>query len=141
MTRSPGRLLAVALAAAMLSLVGCGWFAGGPQLDGTSWRLTGWSAGSLDPAAYPIGAQFADGRIGGQAPVNSYGGSYKASADGRFTTKDIVMTMMAGPEPAMRAEEAYFALLGKARGYALDRDRLALLDAGGHELLVFGPRP
>jgi heat shock protein HslJ len=44
---------------------------------------------------------------------------------------------MAGPEPAMRAEGAYLTLLGQARSYRVEADRLTLFDAGGNESLFF----
>jgi heat shock protein HslJ len=134
--------LAVSLTAAVFSLAGCSsTFGGGAQLDGTRWLLTGWSVSSLDPVDFAITAQFEDGQIGGHAPVNSYGGSYRASSGGVFSTKDVARTLMAGPEPAMRAEDAYFELLEKAERYVLDGDQLTLVDARGNQLLVFGPRP
>ena len=50
------------------------------------------------------------------------------------------MTEMAGPEPAMRAEQIYLTLLAQARKYDRTAGRLVLLDANGNELLVFTAR-
>jgi len=107
------------------------------SLGGTSWRLAGWSVSSLNPADFDITAKFADGTISGRAAVNSYGGPYSASADGAFATGALMMTEMAGPEPAMRAERIYLDLLAQARRFRIAGDVLTLLDGNRNELLIF----
>ncbi len=44
---------------------------------------------------------------------------------------------MAGPEPAMRAEQAYLTLLGQVGSYKMADGRLTLYDAGGNESLLY----
>lgn len=135
MTRTMKNLAAcVLLMAASLTLTGCG---SGRSLEGTSWRLVEWSVSSVDPAQVTITAEFADGGIAGAGGVNSYSGPYTAGPGGAFKTGAITSTLMAGPEPAMRAETAYFALLGKATSYEVEGDTLTLFDAGANESLVF----
>ena len=133
--------LAVPLVAAALGVAGCGSDGGdsgsAPSLEGTSWRLTGWSASSLDPADFTITAQFADGKIGGKSAVNTYGGSYEAGEDGSFSVGDLASTMMAGPEPDMRAETIYLQLLAEAKSYAVEGETLTLSDANGNESLIY----
>ena len=63
-------LLAVALSAANV-VIGCG-SESSPSLEGTSWKLTGWSVSSQDPNDFTITAAFKDGRIGGTSAVNTY---------------------------------------------------------------------
>lgn len=109
---------------------------GGGGLDGSSWTLVAWSASSADPAAFTITVEFDDGMIGGQAPVNSYGGGYSARGDGRIEIREIASTLMAGPEPAMRAEALYFELLGQVDRWRADGDTLTLSE-GRAERLVF----
>ena len=137
-------LLTVALAAAVAA--GCGSSSGGSggggsapaaSLAGTSWKLTGWSASSLDPIDFTITAEFKDGRIGGTSAVNQYGGPYTAGDDGSFSTGELVSTMMAGPEPDMRAEQAYLKLLPQAKKFTVDGKTLTLSDASGNELLIY----
>ena len=111
---------------------------GDGALAGTSWRLSGWSASSLDPADFTINATFDDREIGGTSAVNQYGGTYTAKA-GNFSTGALSMTEMAGPEPAMRAEQIYLTLLAQARRYERTAGGLVLRDANGNELLVFTP--
>lgn len=135
--------------AAIAFAAGCGASSGGSSggqtppapsgaaLDGTSWRLSSWTLSSLDPADFTITAEFADGRIGGKSAVNSYGGSYTTGSDGSFSVGQLVSTQMAGPEPAMRAEQAYVALLGKAASYRVSGGTLTLFDSDGNESLGF----
>lgn len=127
-----GSLVALALAS-----LGCAAAGGDVKLDGTSWTLNGWSASSLDPAEFDITAAFEEGRISGRSGVNSYGGSYEIASGGSFEVGEIASTLMAGPEPAMRAETIYHELLKQARKYAVDGDTLTLSDANGNQLLIF----
>ena len=136
-------LLVVALAAVA---AGCGSSSGGSggggstsaaSLAGTSWKLTGWSVSSQDPNDFTISAEFKDGRIGGTSAVNQYGGPYTAGDDGSFSVGELVSTMMAGPEPDMRAEQTYLKLLAEAKKFKLDGETLTLSDANGNELLIY----
>ena len=106
-------------------------------LDGTSWRLAGWSERSIDPREFTITAQFDEGRISGTSAVNSYGGEYSTGTGGAFSVGVVAQTLMAGPEPAMEAEDAYHKLLSGAGSYRLDGTTLTLFDADGSESLVF----
>ena len=137
-------LLGVALAAAVVA--GCGSSSGGAggggstsaaSLAGTSWKLTGWSVSSQDPNDFTITAEFQDGRIGGKSAVNQYGGPYTAGDDGSFSVGELVSTMMAGPEPDMRAEQAYLKLLAEAKQFKVDGGTLTLSDANGNESLIY----
>ena len=109
----------------------------GSLLEGTAWRLEGWSVSSLYPGDFEITAAFKDGQISGKAAVNSYSGPYTAGSTGDFSVGALSRTEMAGPEPAMRAESIYFELLEQARSYRQSGDQLSLLDANGNELLIF----
>ncbi len=132
------RLLLLLLIAGFAGCDDGGSSGGGGALAGTNWRLSGWSASSLDPADFTITATFDDREIGGTSAVNQYGGTYTAKA-GSFSTGALSMTEMAGPEPAMRAEQIYLALLAQARTYDRTAGSLVLRDANGNELLVFTP--
>ena len=48
--------------------------------------------------------------------------------------------MMAGPEPDMRAEQAYLTLLSEAKSYELKGGGLTLFDENGNESLIFETR-
>ncbi len=133
----PRKAVAVLAAVAVvmvLAVSGCG---GRGNLDGTSWRLTGWSLSSLDPNTFTITADFASGQISGKSAVNSYSGSYTAGPGSAFSVGELTSTLMAGPEPEMRAEQAYTTLLRQAKSYTLKGGTLTLSDANGNESLIF----
>ena len=129
-------LIGLLLACALLTvLAGCS--SSGSSLDGTRWRLTGWTLSSLDPADLTITAQFSAGKISGNGGVNSYSGPYTTGSGAAFLAGPFASTQMAGPEPAMRGESAYFTLLGLARSYKVVDSTLTLYDKGGNESLIF----
>ncbi len=82
----------------------------------------------------------ADGRIGGSAGCNLYGGSWTSDGDS-FTIGQVYSTEMycMEPEGVMDQESAYFVLLGQVAGYVLSSERLVLTDSSGNPLLVFSP--
>jgi heat shock protein HslJ len=138
--RSTLVLLLAALISAMVivTVAACGTSGGGGHaLDGTSWRLTGWTLDSLAPADFTITAAFAGGRISGTSAVNTYDGSYTTTSSGGFSVGQLAATEMAGPKPAMRAEGAYLKLLAQASSYKLAGGALTLLDANGNDSLIF----
>lgn len=135
---SVGAVVLLALAALLVTPQGRALLGlGTHQLDGTSWRLSGWAAAELDPGDFTITASFAQGRISGRSAVNSYSGPYRAASDGSFSASDLAMTEMAGPEPAMRAESLYIGLLTESTSYRLEGEKLALFDADDRTTLVF----
>ena len=138
MIRNPfySAVLAVLLiGTSLLVLEGCS--ADRNPVDGTEWKLAGWSLNSLDPADFTITAKFTKEYISGSSGVNTYSGPYKLGARGAFSVGQIAGTLMAGPEPAMRAEGAYLTLLGQASSYKVVNSELILYDKGGNELLIF----
>ncbi len=133
----PSKTLAAVLliAVSLVALAGC--LHDGSPLDGTYWRLTEWTLSSLNPVDFTIMAQFADGQISGNSGVNTYGGPCKLGRGAAFSVGPLACTEMAGPEPAMRAEAAYLALLGQAKSYKMADRKLTLYDKGGNESLIF----
>ena len=123
------------VAVSLTALAGCSH--NRSPLDGTSWRLTDWTLGSLNPADFAITAQFAGGQISGHSGVNTYGGPYKLGRSDAFSAGPLVCTEMAGPEPAMRAEAAYLELLGQAASYRVVDATLTLFDESGNGSLIF----
>ncbi len=99
--------------------------------------MTGWSVGSQDPNDFTITAEFKEGRIGGTSAVNQYGCPYTTGDDGSFSVGELASTMMAGPEPDMRAEQTYLLLPAEANRFAVDGTTLTLLDASGKESLIY----
>ena len=136
MVRS-ARMLATALlfTVALSALAGCSRV--DSPLEGTRWRLSEWTLSSLDPTEFKITAQFADGKISGSSAVNTYSGPYRVGPSSAFSAGPLASTEMAGPEPAMRAEQAYLTLLGQVGSYRMADGRLTLYDAGGNESLLY----
>ena len=109
----------------------------GTPLEGTKWRLVGWTISSIDPADVTITAKFSQDKLSGNSGVNSYSGSYKLGPGDAFSGGPFAGTLMAGPEPAMRAESAYLKLLSQAKSYTVSHGTLTLHDEGGNESLTF----
>ena len=123
------------LIAIIAGVVGCS--PAGARLEGTGWRLTAWSASSLDPLDFKITAVFSGGQISGASVINSYSGPYTSGPGTAFSAGPLTSTLIAGPEPAMRAEVIYAELLGEARSCKVEGTTLTLFDANGNQSLVF----
>ena len=108
-------------------------------LEGTSWKLSAWSASSLDPAGFDITAAFADGQISGRSAVNSYSGPCSAAPNGAFSVGALASTLMAGDGNSMQAESLYHSLLAQATAWRRDGSQL-VLSAGAADLLIFTPQ-
>lgn len=135
-------MLVGAVCAGLVGAFGCGDSSAdgaAGALENTRWKLAAWSASSLDPADFDITAEFADGRIGGRAAVNSYGGDYSAAANGGFSVGALAMTEMAGEPAAMQAESLYLSLLAQADRWHVAQAQL-VLSAAAQDLLIFQPR-
>lgn len=120
----------IALTVALLSLVACGpeevgssGFEGGPG-GPSEWLLVD---GVPTVEGYPITLRLEDGRVGGVAACNNYGGD-AVVADGRFEVGDLVVTGMGCPEPGVHDSEAAYAetLLAVER-YEFQDGQLVLL--------------
>jgi heat shock protein HslJ len=133
----PARMLAAVLLFVVAFSAPYGCARVDSPLDGTRWRLSEWTLNSLDPTALKITAEFGDGRISGSSGVNTYGGPYRVGPRSAFSAGPLASTEMAGPEPAMRAEQAYLTLLGQVGSYKMTDGSLTLYDAGGNESLIF----
>jgi len=129
--------LIVVTSIAFLALAGCA-APSAPSLEGSQWRLSEWTLSSLAAGDFNITAAFANGQLSGRSGVNTYSGPVTLGADGAFVVGRLRSTLMAGTEPAMRAESAYLTLLGQARIWKIANGKLTLYDAGGNESLIFG---
>lgn len=114
--------------------------ASGGNLAGTRWKLAAWPAGQPVQPQITITADFSESQISGTSAVNSYGGTYTATANGRFSVGQLQSTLMGGPEEAMRAEARYLELLQQARKYAVTGATLRLRDGSDQDILVFSAR-
>lgn len=76
----------------------------------------------------------AGGRVFGSGGVNRFSGALDAEAlnAGRFEVSEIVSTKMAGPEPAMRDEARFIAMLDRVTHWQIEEEYgLVLLDESG----------
>lgn len=134
----------IVLSAAVLASSACGTGDAGTEstvrLDG-AWQLvsgTGPDGRIEAPGGHPITATFEDGKVGGRAACNSYGGSVRLT-DGRFELDELSATEMACEPAAMAAEAAYLqALLAADR---VRREPARLILTGPATELVFAPVP
>jgi heat shock protein HslJ len=73
--------------------------------------------------------------IGGNGGVNAYGGKYEADG-GKLTVRDIVSTLMAGPEPLMNQEAAFFNILESAQSFDIEGQELTITGTEGVLILA-----
>ena len=114
---------------------------GGDLRLGKPWYLVGGTLEHQTPTQVTL--TFDAERLAGQAPVNSYTASCTATPTGGLTPGPIATTRMAGPEPEMKAESEYLALLGTVNGYTTVEAGELYLFAGDMNVLVYSvtPRP
>ncbi|HEX2187984.1 MAG TPA: META domain-containing protein [Longimicrobiaceae bacterium] len=102
-------------------------------LPGGTWSLVQAAAagGDVSTPRARLTARFtADGRVGGRAGPNHYGGEYTAGGAGEIALAGLVTTLIGGPE----AEEAgeYLERMSRARSFEVTPGELRLhLPDGG----------
>lgn len=111
-----------------------------------SWHLAEMSGAEALPAdARPVTLTVTDAaeqNVTGRSFVNQYGGTLALGADGRVATPPVFYTTkMAGPEPLMALEQAYFERWEAAARMEVRGGALVVLDAGGAVLLRFTRQP
>ncbi|MBK9125005.1 MAG: META domain-containing protein [Chloroflexi bacterium] len=105
-----------------------------PSLSDTAWTLV-----SIDGQAVLDGTEITltfdeDGRAGGSAGCNSYGGEYTLDGDS-LTFGSLFSTMMACEESIMQQESAYLAALQSATGVEWANGQLVITYGEGQELV------
>ena len=112
-------------------------------LIGTDWVLDGYrtdgDAISSVIAGTKVTVMFADdGKIGGNAGCNLYGGGYTLNGTNLSVSSVFSTLMYCGePEGTMEQEGKYLGLLENVSSYRVDGNRLTLTDAAGMDLLFF----
>jgi len=135
----------LAMVALALACAGCGAGPGGgdaaPSPYG-EWRLVGGTgpAGAVEPLdTHPVTLVVEDGRVGGTAACNSYGGSARIDGE-RLEVRDLAQTEMAcDPPEVMELEAAYLQALGRADSIGREGDELVV--SGPSVELRFEPVP
>lgn len=108
--------------------------AGGDELAGTSWVLTGGPLALDDAAGGTITLEFADTELSGNSAVNTYFGGYTSSANGSLQIGTLGSTEMAGDPAAMALEQEYLVALQSVFGYTVADGTLTLVGAADQVL-------
>ena len=121
----------------VLVLAGCSQAASVNDLEGTSWTVTEMGGTPLVEGT-SITAQFADGKIGGSAGCNSYGGTYEVTTEG-VSISDLTSTMMACTDPGvMEQEQQFLDTIQNIQSFDVGSDKLTITSADGTQI-VFAP--
>jgi heat shock protein HslJ len=109
---------------------------GGQGLTDNVWLLTAASISSVDLPKYAMTIEFIEPNVSGFSGVNRYMGSYTSTPEGALTFDPLASTLMAGPQDAMDAEQAYLGALGTVTGYSVTNSELNLF-AGPSPILTY----
>lgn len=109
-------------------------------LEGTLWealRINNGKGVGMSPIdGSTLTATFgAGGALTGNAGCNQFTGTFKTTG-GKLTIPPPAATKKACPDPLMAQEREYFAALARVTKYAIDEDRLDLMDAAGARQIV-----
>ena len=130
-------ILALALAALLVSACGPQNASGGGQLAGTNWLLDTLKGQSIMTGT-AITLDFVDEtHLAGSDGCNRYNAAYTASGSSFSVRQPIATTMMMCPDAIMQQGSAYLEALGKATSYKSDGQKLTLSDSGGSVLASF----
>jgi heat shock protein HslJ len=103
-------------------------------LEGVEWHLSGSSEAAVMAEGSDIVVVFDAGKMSGFSGVNRFNGRYSANDDGSFEGGPFASTMMAGPEPLMKAETEFLGLLEKITAFAVDGEGMTLTTEDGKSL-------
>lgn len=109
---------------------------GGEGLAPASWNLVGAPGVTPDPTSFKITLELTQTDAAGFSGVNRYMGTFTSDPSGTLDFGPMASTMMAGPQDAMDAEQAYLAALDTVTGYAVNGAELNLFN-GDQLLLVY----
>ncbi len=109
-------------------------------LAGTNWTLTSIEALGAESGTLPgadITLDFsADGQANGAAGCNTYNGTYTLTGE-TLTFGPLITTRMMCPEPIMKQEQAYLAMLANPSTVKQETDRLTLTFDGGKTIFKY----
>ncbi|MFL6165422.1 MAG: META domain-containing protein [Ornithinibacter sp.] len=138
MKRTKPLALVAALVALVALLSGCG---GGDKAPNAPTMLEGsWTLLTLNGAAadgnVPSTLTMNEGKANGNAGINQFNGSYDAPSDGVLTFGALATTMMAGPDNAMKQEQAFLKALADTKKFTTEDGGLVLMDGSDAKLAV-----
>jgi heat shock protein HslJ len=137
----PLALVAAILVALVALLAGCGGednAVNAPTMVEGSWKLETLNGAAADPAV-PTTLSMTDGKATGNAGINQFNGSYSAPSDGVLTFGPLASTQMAGPDNAMKQEQAFLTVLADTKKFTTDNGALVLMDDSETKLAVLKP--
>jgi heat shock protein HslJ len=105
-----------------------------PGLENSAW-LVEEIAGAKMQAPVPTLEFRPEGRLGGKASCNNYGGAYKAE-DGRIAVSNVFATKMACPATQMAQEQALLGALEGENAYAMTGGTLTIDGADGRRIVA-----
>ncbi|MFN2125856.1 MAG: META domain-containing protein [Candidatus Promineifilaceae bacterium] len=113
--------------------------------EGTTWEMKlNWDGEQWVPVLplSTVTAQFEGDQVTGSGGCNSYSASVESDGN-QLTIGPVAATRMACAEPVdiMQQEDAYFTQLASVASYSVAGSTLALLDANGEPILLFGITP
>jgi heat shock protein HslJ len=135
----PLALVATVVVALVALLSGCGGDEDVPNSPGMlegSWSLVTLNGAPADAAVVST-LTLNQGKANGNAGVNTFNGSYNAPSNGNLTFGALATTMMAGPDNAMKQEQAFLKALADTKQFTTEDGGLVLMDASENKLAVF----
>jgi heat shock protein HslJ len=99
---------------------------GGEGLTNAAWSLVGAPGVDPDPTNFGITLELAGSNVAGFSGVNRYMGTFTYGTEGTLDFGPLASTMMAGPQDAMDAEQAYLAALDTVTDYSVNGAELNL---------------
>lgn len=103
-------------------------------LENSAW-LVEEVAGTKMQAPVPTLEFRPDGRVGGKASCNNYGGAYKAE-DGKIAVSNVFATKMACPATQMAQEQALLSALEGENAYAMTGGTLTIDGSEGRKIIA-----
>ena len=134
----PLAIVAAVLVALVALLSGCG---GGdkapnaPTMLAGSWKLVTLNGAAAD-STVPSSLTMDEGKANGNAGINQFNGSYDSPSDGVLTFGALATTMMAGPDNAMKQEQAFLKALADTKKFTTEDGGLVLMDGSDAKLAV-----
>jgi len=130
-------LAAVALALIALLFAACST-PPAVDLNNTRWTLIAINGHAI-PAGVTATIQFTDGKVGGSAGCNSYGGQYRLEGNRLVSPSPIASTLMACEDIRMTLEQTFLTALGSGVRVAKANGQLTLTGDNG-TVLTFRPQ-
>ncbi|MFA5309333.1 MAG: META domain-containing protein [Dehalococcoidales bacterium] len=73
--------------------------------------------------------------VGGNGGVNGYSGDYTVNGT-KLTVRDIMLTLLGGPEPLMNQESTFLTILESAQSYKISGQELTITGTAGILVLL-----